>query len=137
MPEPRLGKSAKISPLCNRGEVSVTSRGVLKEGSQGIPMTVKPSATNPDLVYTLRAKLDGAGHYDDFEVNRVVDVELNPNTGMAALHLRHHGIEEFAPLAGVGLDLLVQRIAQGHELVDLGDDAVLFREWRHRDWHLS
>lgn len=35
--------------------------------------------TDPNLVYNLRAKLDAAGHYDDFEVDRVVAVELKPN----------------------------------------------------------
>ncbi len=29
-------------------------------------------------MYNLRAKLDGAGHYDEFEVDRVAAVELNP-----------------------------------------------------------
>lgn len=33
--------------------------------------------TDPHLVYDLRAKLDAAGHYDDFEVERVVQVELS------------------------------------------------------------
>jgi type I restriction enzyme R subunit len=33
--------------------------------------------TDPNLVYDLRAKLDGYGHYDDFEVERVVKVELD------------------------------------------------------------
>ncbi len=36
------------------------------------------SATDPHLVYDLRAKLDAAGHYDDCEVERVVQVELDP-----------------------------------------------------------
>src|SRR5690606_33768819 len=36
------------------------------------------ATTDPNLVYDLRAKLDMAGHYDEFEVNRVVEVELNP-----------------------------------------------------------
>ena len=41
--------------------------------------TVELSATtDPNLVYNLRAKLDAAGHYDDFEVDRVVAVELSP-----------------------------------------------------------
>jgi type I restriction enzyme R subunit len=35
--------------------------------------------TDPNLVYNLRAKLDAAGHYDDFEVERVVAAELKPN----------------------------------------------------------
>ena len=34
------------------------------------------ATTDPNLVYNLRAKLDAAGHYDDFEVDRVVAVEL-------------------------------------------------------------
>ena len=37
------------------------------------------NVSDPDLVYNLRAKLDAAGHYDDFEVDRVVAVELKPN----------------------------------------------------------
>ena len=36
------------------------------------------TTTNPDLVFNLRAKLDALGHYDDFEVDRVVNVELKP-----------------------------------------------------------
>ena len=36
--------------------------------------------TDPNLVYNLRAKLDAAGHYDEFEVDRVAAVELNPQS---------------------------------------------------------
>ena len=43
------------------------------------------SATDPNLVFNLRAKLDAAGHYDDFEVERVVAVELNPNAKQSEL----------------------------------------------------
>jgi type I restriction enzyme R subunit len=35
------------------------------------------TTTDPNLVFNLRAKLDAAGHYDDFEVDRVVAVELD------------------------------------------------------------
>lgn len=41
--------------------------------------------TDPELIYTLRAKLDGSGHYDDFEVERVVLAELNPKATQAML----------------------------------------------------
>lgn len=34
--------------------------------------------TDPHLVFDLRMKIDSAGHYDEFEVNRVVEAELNP-----------------------------------------------------------
>lgn len=36
------------------------------------------NVTDPNLVYDLRNKLDSAGHYDQFEVERVVAVLLNP-----------------------------------------------------------
>lgn len=43
------------------------------------------AVTDPNLVYDLRAKLDGMGYYDDNEVQRVVDVELNPAASQAQL----------------------------------------------------
>ncbi len=43
------------------------------------------TTTDPNLVFNLRAKLDAAGHYDDFEVERVVAVELNPNAKQSDL----------------------------------------------------
>lgn len=36
------------------------------------------ATTDPHMVYDLRAKLDGAGHYDDFEVDRVAMVAMDP-----------------------------------------------------------
>src|SRR5204863_1845069 len=43
------------------------------------------TTTDPHLVFNLRAKLDAAGHYDDFEVDRVVAVELKPNAKQSEL----------------------------------------------------
>jgi type I restriction enzyme, R subunit len=43
------------------------------------------TTTDPHLVLNLRAKLDSAGHYDDFEVNRVVDVVLNARSKQSEL----------------------------------------------------
>jgi len=43
------------------------------------------ATTDPNLVFNLRAKLDAAGHYDDFEVERVVVVELNPDARQGEL----------------------------------------------------
>ncbi len=34
--------------------------------------------TDPHIVYDLRSKLDASGFYDEFEVNRVVEVEFDP-----------------------------------------------------------
>lgn len=41
--------------------------------------------TDRHLILTLRAKLDALGHYDDFEVDRVVAVELNPQAKQSEL----------------------------------------------------
>ena len=41
--------------------------------------------TDPNLVYDLRAQLDGMGYYDDFEVDRVVAVELDPRASQKEL----------------------------------------------------
>ncbi|HQT00211.1 MAG: type I restriction endonuclease subunit R [Hydrogenophilales bacterium 16-64-46] len=43
------------------------------------------ATTDPNLVFNLRAKLDSAGHYDDFEVDRVVAVEMDPNAKQSEL----------------------------------------------------
>lgn len=41
--------------------------------------------TDPNLVYDLRAKLDALGYYDEYEVDRVVKVELSPNSTQGEL----------------------------------------------------
>jgi type I restriction enzyme R subunit len=41
--------------------------------------------TDPNIVFNLRAKLDGSGHYDDFEVDRVVAVDLKPGAKQSEL----------------------------------------------------
>jgi type I restriction enzyme R subunit len=41
--------------------------------------------TDPNLVFDLRVKLDSLGFYDEFEVNRVVEVELNPRARQSDL----------------------------------------------------
>jgi type I restriction enzyme, R subunit len=41
--------------------------------------------TDPNIVFNLRAKLDASGHYDDFEVDRVVAVELQPGAKQSEL----------------------------------------------------
>ncbi len=43
------------------------------------------ATTGPNPVFNMRAKLDAIGHYDDFEVDRVVAVELKPVTKQSEL----------------------------------------------------
>jgi type I restriction enzyme R subunit len=40
--------------------------------SRTAPSRADRKVTDPNLVYDLRAKLDASGHYDEFEVDRVV-----------------------------------------------------------------
>jgi type I restriction enzyme, R subunit len=50
---------------------------VLKEFRKYYETAELTTTTDPNLVFDLRAKLDAAGLYDDFEVQRVVNVEMN------------------------------------------------------------
>jgi type I restriction enzyme R subunit len=51
---------------------------VLEEFRKYFKTATLEDVTDPNLVYNLRAKLDAAGHYDEFEVDRVAAAELNP-----------------------------------------------------------
>lgn len=43
------------------------------------------ATTDPNLVFNLKAKLDAAGHYDEFEVDRVAFVHLDPTAKQSDL----------------------------------------------------
>lgn len=43
------------------------------------------AATDPNMIFDLQAKLDASGHYDSYEVERLVAVEMNPNATQAQL----------------------------------------------------
>ena len=47
------------------------------------------------------------------------------------------GFEEAAGLGLGGGELGFQAVAEGHQFIDFGDDAVLFGEWWDRNGHLS
>ena len=70
------------------------------------------ATTDPNLVFNLRAKLDSSGHYDDFEVDRVVGVELNPNAKQSEL------IYALEPV----LDRIMKRYKAAQETLKLARD---------------
>lgn len=74
--------------------------------------------TDPNLVFDLKAKLDGAGWYDDFEVDRVVKVLVNPKSTQGDL------VAAINPVA----DRLLKRFAaaKASKLAaeDAGDEAA-------------
>ena len=43
------------------------------------------NVTDPHLVFDLRMKLDALGFYDEFEVNRIIEVEFNPKAKQSDL----------------------------------------------------
>jgi len=61
-----------ILDFCNSAEEILTAFRTYYETAE------LEAATDPNLIYDLRAKLDAAGHYDDHEIERVVRVELDP-----------------------------------------------------------
>ncbi|HXD36936.1 MAG TPA: type I restriction endonuclease subunit R, partial [Rhodanobacter sp.] len=76
------------------------------------------AATDPHLVFDLRAKLDASGHYDDFEVERVAKIETDPRATQAQLSAA------MAPVA----DRLLKRYRAAQlaraAALEGGDDAV-------------
>jgi type I restriction enzyme R subunit len=61
-------------------DFSDSSAEVLQAFSQYYGRAELEAVTDPDLIFDLKAKLDDAGHYDDYEIDRVVEVEMNPTS---------------------------------------------------------
>lgn len=55
-----------------------SSEEILTAFSQYYDTAELEGVTSPDIVLDLKAKLDASGHYDEFEVERVAAVEMNP-----------------------------------------------------------
>jgi type I restriction enzyme, R subunit len=62
-----------------------SSEDILKAFRTYYQTATLEDVTDPNIVFDLRAKLDASGHYDDFEVDRVVRVELDPKGTHGAL----------------------------------------------------
>lgn len=91
------------------------------------------TVTDPNIILDLKAKLDAAGCYDDFEVDRVAAVEVNPKAKQG------HLIAALAPVADrlvkrykaalerklAALDAHDEKAAQ--EARDEGDALLLFK----------
>jgi type I restriction enzyme, R subunit len=62
-----------------------SSEEVLKAFRQYYETAEIEASTDPNLIFDLRAKLDAAGHYDQYEVDRLVKVELDPSATQGQL----------------------------------------------------
>lgn len=65
--------------------------------------------TDPNLVFDLKAKLDASGYYDEYEVDRVVAVEMNPKSKQGDL------IAALEPVA----DRLLKKFGQAKEALQI------------------
>ncbi|WP_283639254.1 type I restriction endonuclease subunit R [Marinovum algicola] len=61
-------------------DFSDSAEEVLTAFSQYYGKAELEAATDPDLIFDLKAKLDATGHYDDYEIDRVVQIELDPTS---------------------------------------------------------
>jgi len=62
-----------------------SSEDILKAFRTYYETATLADVTDPNIVFDLRAKLDAAGHYDNFEVERVVRMEVDPKATHADL----------------------------------------------------
>jgi type I restriction enzyme R subunit len=80
--------------------------------------------TDPNIVFNLRAKLDSSGHYDDFEVDRVVAVELKDGAKQSELvaalepvvdrlHRRYKAAQEALKAARETKNTTAEEVAKG------------------------
>ena len=72
------------------------------------------ATTDPNLVFDLRAKLDAGGHYDDFEVDRVVEVALLPTSKQSEL------VAALDPV----MDRLVKRYKAAQEALAIANERA-------------
>jgi type I restriction enzyme R subunit len=71
------------------------------------------NVTDPHLVYDLRVKLDALGYYDDFEVNRVVEVQFDPKAKQGDL------VAALTPV----VDRLMRRYGVARAMLKTAQDA--------------
>ncbi|MBL0115809.1 MAG: type I restriction endonuclease subunit R [Sphingomonadales bacterium] len=62
-----------------------SSEEVLQAFRQYFETAEIEATTDPNLIFDLRAKLDASGHYDDYEVERLVKAELDPTATQGQL----------------------------------------------------
>ncbi|MEX3999677.1 type I restriction endonuclease subunit R [Paraburkholderia sp. EG285A] len=91
------------------------------------------ATTDPHHVYDLRAKLDAGGYYDEYEVERVVKVELDPRGTQAQLEtairpVADRLLKRYKAAQQDGTAAAEQQDAKGEQAAkDTLDALVLFR----------
>ncbi|OWV65196.1 type I restriction endonuclease subunit R, partial [Mameliella alba] len=97
---------------------SDSSDEVLKAFSQYYGKAELEAATDPNLLFDLKAKLDEAGHYDEYEIDRVVEVELDPTSVQGDLN------KAIGPVAQRLLDLFSAAKKAWKQAVEAKDESA-------------
>ena len=98
-------------------DFSDSSEEVLQAFSQYYGRAELEAVTDPELIFDLKAKLDDAGHYDDYEIDRVVEVEMDPTSQQGDLS------KAIEPVAKRLLDNYSSAKAAWKLSLDNGDEA--------------
>ncbi|MBY6117830.1 DEAD/DEAH box helicase family protein [Mameliella alba] len=99
-------------------DFSDSSDEVLKAFSQYYGKAELEAATDPNLLFDLKAKLDEAGHYDEYEIDRVVEVELDPTSVQGDLN------KAIGPVAQRLLDLFSAAKKAWKQAVEAKDESA-------------
>ncbi|MGF1501753.1 MAG: type I restriction endonuclease subunit R [Paracoccaceae bacterium] len=99
-------------------DFSESSEEVLKAFGQYYGKAELENVTDPNIIFDLRAKLDGAGHYDDFEIDHVVRVELDARFKQSDLK------RAIDPVAKRTVDQFKAAEAEHRAAQDRDDDAA-------------
>jgi type I restriction enzyme R subunit len=99
-------------------DFSDSSAEVLDAFSQYYGRAELEAVTDPNLIFDLKSKLDAQGHYDEYEIDRVVAVELDPDMGKADLD------RAIGPVAQRLLDQHTAARKQLKAALDGGDDVA-------------
>ena len=98
-------------------DFSDSSAEVLQAFSQYYGRAELEAVTDPDLIFDLKAKLDDAGHYDEYEIDRVVEVEMDPTSQQGDLS------KAIEPVAKRLLDGYARAKAAWKLALENGDEA--------------
>jgi len=98
-------------------DFSDSSEEVLQAFSQYYGKAELETVTDPELIFDLKAKLDDAGHYDDYEIDRVVEVEMDSTSQQGDLS------KAIEPVAKRLLDNYSSAKAAWKLALDNGDEA--------------
>ena len=117
----RLNRAYKSGPIKKETtfilDFSDSSDEVLKAFNQYYGRAELEAVTDPELIFDLKAKLDATGHYDDYEIDRVVKVEMDPMSQQGDLS------KAIEPVAKRLLDTYASAKATWKLALDNGDEA--------------